>query len=183
MKRIPENQRMVRIFTERAAYDGLLTLLGRTLDELNAPSRIFLLLDSPSVAHGDAIVNSSQLAINKSSILFAMECDGPAAVPADLYSYLDRRRQTHSVLSLSARDFMIEGSVHILESGNAMMRIYQPGHPFIALTAASIVGPGIELATPFLAVNRNHVLSAQETFRLSAVMVDGTESVVDLPPK
>jgi len=45
----------------------------------------------------------------------------------------------------------------------------QSAHPFIALQSATVAGPGMDLSTPFLAVNRTHILSAQELFSVNAV--------------
>jgi hypothetical protein len=50
-----------------------------------------------------------------------------------------------------------------------MTRLNQASHPFIALTMATIAGRGIELCLPFVAVNRFHVVAAQELFCVSMV--------------
>jgi len=164
--------RAVRVFTEGATFDGLLslTLLGRTLDELNASSRIFLPLESPAVVSGEFPLASSQLAVNKASILFVLELDDPGTGQALPHNSPHARRFARSVLSLRLRGYRIDGHVQVVERGDALGRLNQAGHPFLALTSASVVGPGIEFATPFLAVNRNHVLFGQETFRLRAAM-------------
>ena len=58
--------------------------------------------------------------------------------------------------------FDVEGLVHVPAGGNPMMRLNQQGHPFLALTSASVVGEETQTGVPFLAVNRSHILAAQE---------------------
>jgi hypothetical protein len=175
--------RMVRVFTDRAVFDGLLrlTVLGRTLDELNSTSRTFLLLDSPTLAQdASGAVLAEQLALNKESILFALELDARDSIPSDLRRPGEKTHLAQSVLQLTTAGYTIEGNVHVFQAGNALARIYLPGHPFIALTAVTISAPDFELTTPFLAVNRAHVFSALESCRFDAVMVDGAaEPVAD----
>ncbi len=55
----------------------------------------------------------------------------------------------------------MHGFVHVPPGGNPMTRLNQGEHAFVALTSASVIGPGEELATPFLAVNRGHILAAR----------------------
>ncbi len=43
-----------------------------------------------------------------------------------------------------------------------MRRLDQSNHPFISLTWAAVKGPDTKLTAPFLAVNRAHILAAQE---------------------
>ena len=172
--------RMVRVFTDRAVFDGRLRLtgLGRTLDELNSTSRTFLLLETPMLADdASGATIAEQIAVNKESILFALEIEARTAVPSDLRTPSEKNRIAQSVLQLTAAAYTIEGNVHVFQAGNPLARIYLPGHPFIALTAATIAAPGFELSTPFLAVNRAHVFSALESCRLDAVMVEAPPEV------
>jgi hypothetical protein len=122
---------MIRVFTDRAVFDGLLRLsvLGRTLDELNLTSRGFLLLESPTLAADPASVIAPQIAINKGSILFVFEHDLGDAVPSDLRKGAEKNRIAQSVLHLSTPEYAIEGNVHVFQSGHPLARIYMPGHP------------------------------------------------------
>jgi len=53
--------------------------------------------------------------------------------------------------------------------GSSLTRLNQSAHPFIALQSAIVVGPGADFSTSFLAINRAHVLSAQEMFSVNLV--------------
>ena len=129
----------------------------RTLDDLNLVARNFLTLHGPSVDGERWGDQQTRMALSKASILFVIEETGtlgPRSIDPETY-----RR---APLRLRIADFDIQGFLHVPHGGDPMQRLNQDGHPFVALTSASIVGPGVELAVPFLAVNRQRIALAVE---------------------
>lgn len=160
----------VRVYTESAVVEGLLSLsLGRTLDELNA-ARPFLMLDSPTVQSGCLTLGESQVAINKSEVLFAVELEDLGVEPSTVSMAPDTRGFLRAALSFRIHDCSVNGYVHTFEGSDPLVRLQQPDVRFIAVTGATVTGPGIDLEVPFIGINCFHVLAAQESFRVTAVM-------------
>ena len=60
--------------------------------------------------------------------------------------------------------YEIEGFLHVPPGGECLKWLNHYSHPFLSLTSVSVVGPAKQFATPFLAVNRRHILAAQEIY-------------------
>lgn len=174
----------MRIFSDRATYDGVLNLglLGRTLDELNSQNRAFLALASPSVLRGRQDLAGDSLVVGKSSILFALEIvEGPVGTPLPGSGHINKAQYHRLAVRLSVQDYLIEGYVHTADRIDILGRLNQVSRPFIALTRATVVGPDTEVRAPFLAVNLPHVASAQTAFRVDAILEEGAGQVVSSP--
>ena len=173
MPNVFENRvvRPVRIFAEQLTFDGLLNIsLGaRTLDELNLGARSFLTLATPQLVAGSWELLEGPVAINKASVLLVLE------IP-DLGVSLERtdeepelRRFGRAAIRLRVREYAVEGYVHTGPGGSSLTRMNQSAHPFIALQSAIVTGSGVDFSTSFLAINRAHILSAQEMFSVNLV--------------
>lgn len=153
------DERVLRIQSLQGTVEGILRTSPslRTLDDLNLVARNFVTLHDPSVdgePWGDA---ATRMALSKASILFVIEdaeTMGPRSIDPETY-----RR---APLRLRIAEFDVQGFLHVPHGGDPMQRLNQDGHPFVALTSASVVGPNIELAVPFLAVNRQRIALAVE---------------------
>ena len=173
MANVFENRviRPVRIVTEALTFDGLLNIsLGaRTLDELNLTARAFLTLSSPHLVTGTWDLNDAPLIINKASVLFVLEIPEIGATLRRGEDDPELRRFARAAIRLRVRDYAVEGYVHTGPGGSALTRLNQSAHPFIALQSTTVTGPGMDFSTPFLAVSRTPVLSAQELFSVNAI--------------
>ena len=163
--------RPVRIVTDNLTFDGLLniTLGARTLDELNLTSRTFLVLSNPILQSGAWNMDEGSVVINKSFIVFVLEIPDLGAKLGGVAEEPEMRRFARAALRLRTRDHAMEGYVHSGPGSSSLARLNQATHPFIALQSVTVKGPGGEFAAPFLAVNRAHIVSAQEMFNISAV--------------
>jgi hypothetical protein len=172
----------VRAFTGLAAFDGLLTLsLGqRTLDELNLADRPLLVLEEPVVHSGRAGLVEGTLAVSKSAILFTVEID---AVGADLHGgtpepEAEPKQAFRSLLRLRIGEYTLEGYMHMPPGISFINRMSQARRRFVALTSASIDGPGVSGVAHFVAANWAHVLSAQEVLSIESISEDpGVEAI------
>ncbi|HEU4402958.1 MAG TPA: hypothetical protein VFT43_12715, partial [Candidatus Polarisedimenticolia bacterium] len=72
--------------------------------------------------------------------------------------------------------------VYTTPGSDPLGRLNQPGHPFLAMNAATVSGPGVDFATQFVAVNRLHILVAQETMSISAVPEEVAATSGDVTP-
>jgi hypothetical protein len=130
----------------------------RTLDDLNI-GREFLALRTPSVVPASFSAGSGRFEINKSAVVLVTEnvkdeSERPPARPQGYYSRVP--------LHLLVGDYDVHGMFHVPPGGDAITRLVQERHTFIALTTASVEGPGVSFTTPFLAVNRSFVRMVQE---------------------
>ncbi len=174
MANVFENRivRPVRIVTEQITFDGLLNIsLGaRTLDELNLTARAFLILSNPVLQAGTWDLAEGPMVINKSSILYLIEIPDLGATLGRGAEEPELRRFGRAAIRLWLRDCAIEGYVHTGPGNSSLLRLNQATHPFIALQSATVKGPGTDFSAPFLAVNRGHIVAAQEMFSVSAVL-------------
>lgn len=163
--------RAIRVFTETLTFDGLLnvSLGGRTLDELNAASRPMLTLNSPRAEAGGWAPGDGPLLVNREAILFVVEIPEPGATLGKSEAEPELQRFDRSAIRLRVGPYDVEAYVHTSHGANPLVRLSQSVHPFIALNAANVSGPGVEMTVPFLAAHRAHVLVAQELFSVSAV--------------
>jgi len=163
MKQSPKadlsEERRLHIQSLQGVVEGVLRTSPslRTLDDLNLVARNFVTLHDPSVDGQQWGDQQTRMALSKASILFVIEDTealGPRTIDPETYS--------REPLRLRIAEFDIQGFLHVPHGSDPMQRLNQDGHPFVALTSASIVGPGVELAVPFLAVNRQRIALAVE---------------------
>jgi len=163
MPGIEENreERRLRIQTTRGCLEGRIQTspVVRTLDDLNIVARNFVTLHGARALSGDWSLEGGSVALAKPAILHVFELDEPAPQSR---AVKDAARFFRSPIRLWLPDFSVRGFVHIPAGGSAMARFNQQSHAFIAVTSASVVGPETELAVPFLAVNREHIIAAEE---------------------
>ena len=154
-------ERRLRVQTTRGCLEGLIRTspIVRTLDDLNVVARNFVTLHGARALSGDWSLESGSVALAKSAILHAFELDAPAPQSRTVK---DVARFFRSSIRLWLPEFSVRGFVHVPAGGSAMARFNQQSHAFIAVTSASVVGPETELALPFLAVNREHIIAAEE---------------------
>jgi len=186
MANVFENRvvRPVRIFADRLTFDGLLniSLGGRTLDELNLEARSFLTLATPRLVGGAWEMAEGPIAVNKASILFVVEIPELGMTLRRTDEDPELRRFGRAAIRLRVAEFSVEGYVHTGSGGSSLLRLNQTAHRFIALQSAVVTGPGHEFSSSFLAINRAHVLSAQEMFSVSLVAEEvGAGSAGDTP--
>jgi len=159
--------RPVRVVTERVTLDGLLNLHldWRTLDEMNG-GRPLLTLSSPLVVSGEMQMGDGPAVVNKSSILFVTEIADLGAALVSSVGSGETTRRDYTVIRLSIGPYDIQGQV-FTEGGDTISRLCQPMLPFVALTPATVAGPGWDVCLPFVAINQDHITVAQELFEVS----------------
>jgi hypothetical protein len=154
-------ERALRVYTTRGCLEGRIQTspMVRTLDDLNVVARHLVTLHGARALSGDWSLESGAVALAKSAILYVFELDQPAPQSSVVKS---TARFFRSPVRLWLSEYSIRGFVHVPAGGSAMARFNQQTHAFIAVTSASVVGPGTEMAVPFLAVNREHIVAAEE---------------------
>jgi hypothetical protein len=150
--------RAVRIDTVDGPIEGWLRVSAklRTLDELNMVAKRFVTIHSPKTLTGSWQGGSGPLAINKGSVLFVRELSPP---PPRSGSRLGDF--TRAPVQLRVKNFEIQGLVDVPPGAGPIKRLDQDTHLFISLTSVLVTGPDGQATTPFVAVNRNHVMTAQ----------------------
>ena len=163
--------RPVRLFAHDVVLDGLLniSLGGRTLDELNLAARGFLTLTSPRLVAGSRNLDGAPVLVSKNATMLVLEIPDLGATLGGAAQEVEIRSHGRAAVRLSLGTMVIEGYVHVGPGADALLRLNQATHPFIAIQHASVTGEGQEFSAPFLAVNRSHILWAQELYSVSAV--------------
>jgi hypothetical protein len=153
-------ERPVRVQTTHGAVEGMLRVPRkvRTLDELNLPAQRFLRVRIADSTLASSCFEAGSLDIHKESILFLTDSAGPQ-VAGD--RRVERLHFLRTAVRLKVGDFEIQGFLHVRGVRDPITWLAHARQPFLALTAASVVGPGTELALPFLAVSPRHVVVAQ----------------------
>lgn len=154
-----QNERGVRIQTTEGRIEGNLRIATRlrTLDDLNLVSKRLVTLYSAHAEETNWPFDPGQVSINKASVLFVQELGTPTVQTGVSFG-----RFTRSPVRLRVGAFDIQGFVHVPPGGMAMKRLDQDNHPFVSLTSVLVSGPDGEFTAPFLAVNRSHIIAAQE---------------------
>lgn len=154
-----QHERGVRIQTTVGRIEGNLRIAARlrTLDDLNLVSKRLVNMHAAHPEDTSWTFDAGKLAINKASILFVQELGTPAVQTGVSFG-----RFTRSPVRLRVGAFDIQGFVHVPPGGVAMKRLDQDNHPFVSLTSVLVAGPDGEFTVPFLAVNRSHIIAAQE---------------------
>jgi hypothetical protein len=154
--------RALRVRTTFGDVDGWLQTspILRTLDDLNATGRDFLVLCEPGGDVRNVQFRGGRLAVNKSSILFVSEKETftrpNSAVPVDAGLF------SRAAIALWIGDYQVSGFVHVPRGAAALRRLNQLSDAFIAVTSASVTGPDFEQNLPFVAVNRARILAVED---------------------
>ena len=153
------HERGVRIYTTAGRIEGDMRIAARlrTLDDLNLVARRLVTMHSAHAEDSNWNFDPGSLSINKTSILFLQELGTPAVQTGVSFG-----RFTRSPVRLRVGEYDIQGFVHVPPGGVAMKRLDQDNHPFVSLTSVLVSGPEGEFTAPFLAVNRSHIIAAQE---------------------
>jgi hypothetical protein len=156
-----QEKRQVLIQTIHGAVEGCVTTGKqiRTLDDLNMFSRKFLRVEDAGTSSSAWSFSPGTLGINTSSILFVIE---RSKFKRKAGKRVEAARFNRAAVLLRVGEFDIQGFVHVPGRGDILTRLNRDKYPFIALTSASVIGPESEIAAPFLAVNRSHIMAAQE---------------------
>jgi hypothetical protein len=151
MRDTDQKGRRLHLETVRGSLVGVLYTAPnmRTLDDLNIQSP-FLSLHPEQDSGGRTII------VNKSSIVLVQELTEPPVIPHAMVGRF-LRCPVHFV----AGEFDVMGFVHIPPGGNVIKRLSQGAHRFIGLTAVSVTGPTEPFGAPFLALNTEHILTAE----------------------
>lgn len=171
----PGETRPVRIQTTDATIDGELRISPqlRTLDALNMVGRSFLTVHEPRFQGLAWPFDGGPLAVSTSIVIYVTEPETPALRKDDQAVVA---RYTRAPLRVLAGPFSLHGFVYVTPGGDSITRLSQEGHLFLALTSVSVVGPDIEFTTPFLAINRSHIVAAQ---RIQPALVEAEPAGVD----
>lgn len=158
---LERTERRIRVQTANATVEGTLRVatILRTLDDLNLDGKKFVSLFEPEAVGTTWNFDPGELAINRTSILFVQELSNPPRHKKQFAGVYSR-----TSIKLRVGEHHIEGFLHVPPGGDCLKRLSQNNHPFVSLTSVSVVGPDTQFATPFLAVNREHILMAQEIF-------------------
>jgi hypothetical protein len=157
MNDFPQDGRPLRLWTTGGVFEGRLrTGTLRTLDELNRGGKLFLTIDAPQSVTEPWGLEQGAISLNRDALLFVVELGSPPVLAGGQYG-----KFTRAGIQLRMRDFLIQGFVHVMPGGVAMKRFDHEHHPFVALTSAMLRGQDLEQTTPFVAVNRAHVIAVQ----------------------
>lgn len=168
-------ERPVRVRTAHSAFEGTISISPdiRTLDQLNIASDKFLRIHTPESCLPDCGFDVGTIGVNKEFIFFITEVK-------DCHPTTDQRHERSHFLRKAIRlrlgEFDIQGFLHVRGLRDPMIWFSQTRQPFVALTSASVVGPGTEFASSFVAVNPRHVLAVQ-----AIGQVDETADAADEP--
>jgi len=156
------HQRRIRIQTHHGSIEGALTTSSgtSTMHYLNviSASQNFLQIKPPVTCAGNWRFEDAPLAVAADSILFVTEVAECVPTPGDPHAAARFKRAR---IRLRLDEYDIDGYVHVPPGGDPVARLNQDRHTFIALTSVTVVGPGIELTAPFLAVRRTEILAMQ----------------------
>jgi hypothetical protein len=154
-------KRQVLIQTIHGAVEGCVTTGKqiRTLDDLNMFSRKFIRVEDAVVESTAWSFSPGTIGINTSTILFVIE---RSKFRRKSDKRVEAARFNRAAVMLRVGEFDVQGFVHVPGRGDILTRLNREKYPFIALTSASVMGPDSEIAAPFLAVNRTHIMAAQE---------------------
>lgn len=150
----------VRLQTFDGKVEGRLRMSAvlRMLDAINMDGRRFITLHAPTTSESGWSFGNDAVAVNKDAVLFAVQCDehdrpGPRGAPSVFFP---------AQVRLRVKQFSIQGCLHVAAEGSPMKWLNGYPHEFVALTSATLSGPGVDLQVPFVAVNRKYITAAQE---------------------
>jgi hypothetical protein len=154
-------RRQVHVQTIHGAIEGFMETGERirTLDDLNMFHRKFLRIEEAVVSSPVWSFDRGTVGVNTSAILFVIE---RTRFKRKSNERVEASRFNRAAVRLCVGEYEIQGFLHVPGRGDILTRLNRDKYPFIALTSASVVGPDSEFAVPFLAVNRTHIMAAQE---------------------
>ena len=154
--------RKVLMYTLHGRLEGSLEVHPsvRTLDHLNLAQR-FLRIEPTTWEFEHWTPEQRQVGISKDQVLFLTELSDTLPVTQ---ARVESRQWTREAIHLSVGNCEIKGYMHVPGLLDPVQRLNQSHDLFLAVTAASVVGPDLELATSFLAVNPTHVAAIQTMF-------------------
>ena len=155
-------QRRIEVETVFGTVEGFIRCSSsiRTLDDLNFPRADYLVILEPTGSGVDSPLSGAggPLAIQKESVLFLREM--PAVVRSSPRA--NAEKCWVSVVEYRVGPFSLRGTVHYPPNSEPIARLNLRTHQFLALTSVLVTGPGRTFEAPFIAVNRQHLLSARE---------------------
>jgi hypothetical protein len=154
-------RRRVHVQTIHGSIEGYVETGARirTLDDLNMFSRKFLRVEDATVSSAVWSFEPGTIGVNTASIMFVVE---RTTFKRKSDKRVEAARFNRAAVRLCVGEYEIQGFLHVPGRGDILTRLNRDKYPFIALTSASVVGPDSEFAAPFLAVNRDHIMAAQE---------------------
>lgn len=146
-------RRRVQVQTRKETMEGWLNVCStlRTLDDLNLVSPRFLALEVDTPA--SMSFEPGRIGLDTNSILFVRELTEYRR-PGNR---VEAAQFSRAPVRLLLGDFEVQGFMHVPGRGDPLTRLSQTKHRFVALTSVSVVGPGYEFASSFLAVNRTNI--------------------------
>ncbi len=156
-------RRRIRVHTRDGYVEGELSTneSTSTLHYLNVTTstRSFLSIQPPLTTSQDWFLDDTALQLSMDSVLFVVELSDfkpPQGDPtaASMYSVAPVRVRIGS--------YTIDGDVHVPPQGTPADRLNYERHPFVAMTSASVIGPDVQFAAAFVAVNRGYISGIQE---------------------
>jgi hypothetical protein len=154
----PETRRIL-IGTLQGTVEGTIGVgqQVRTLDYLNRSSMRFLPLRAARSAPPFPALQGDAVSVNVATILWVTEIQAmrPGGL-AKAKPHLNRCAVRLCLPSCEALGFM-----HTPAQGDPFARLNQDRGAFLALTSVSLVGAEDEMTVEFLAVNSQHVLTAE----------------------
>jgi len=156
---VERHDRGVCIETVSGRVDGALHIgrTIRTLDDLNQESKEFVVVRQPKPDPTGRHLTDAPLALKRTSILFLYERTVPLQMDGKRFGNFRA-----VPLRMRVGRFHVEGFVHTSADGDAMKRLSESRHPFMALTSVLVESPDGDYTVPFLAVNRDHIIAAQQ---------------------
>lgn len=154
--------RRLRLITSHGHVDGQVRINPRisTLHYLNvtAMSQSFIVLAPPIEPSAGWNVVEGSLALAFDAVLFVQEISDFRLVDSDRAAAALYERRA---VRLNAGEYAVEGFIHMAPGGSPIGRLNQDRHPYLALTAVSVMGPHGQFAAPFLAIKRSEVITLQ----------------------
>jgi hypothetical protein len=152
-------RRPVLIHTQHGAVEGCLEVHSsvRTLDYLNL-SQKFVPLVAPKVGAAGWGLDGERIGINKEHVLFAAEL---IEKPPISDARAEAAHYSRVAVAMRMADCDVRGFLHVRGLQDPLTLLGQCRQSFVALTSASIVGPGFELTASFVAVNPRYLLALQ----------------------
>jgi len=133
----------------------------RTLDAVNQLAAGFVTLQPPVTTPFGAPFGDGPVAIARSSVILIEELDESNAQAPALRAGFPKLWRAAIVLRVGT--FTVNGYVHVPMGGNPLMRVSTAdGPPFLALTVVEALSPMGPVKAQFVAVNRAHIMAAQE---------------------
>jgi hypothetical protein len=152
--------RAVLIQTTDGAMEGWLAInpSTRTTDHLNLACPRFVVVDVAGRGVPGWSVGRGTTGISVAAVLFVAERQD---VAPRTDSRIERSHFSRAAVRLQLGRLEVQGFLHVPRLSDPLTRLTHQRQQFLPLTAVSVVGPDVELAAPYLAVNHDHILAFQ----------------------